>query len=271
MTVAVGAQIRPNHASWAAMRAAWAEADRLGADSLWTFDHFYPIDGDPDGSSFECWTTLAAMSQVTEQARIGTLVSCYGYRNPDLLADMARTVDHASGGRLVLGLGAGWLERDYLEYGYPMPSGPDRIGELEAAVVRLKRRLGRLDPPPAGPLPLMIGGLGERLTLAVCARHADMWNGWGSPAEIARLNSVLDSHCERAGRDPAEIERTVALFEPASPGVYDDYAAAGAGHLILVRNGPDHRIDELAGLIEWRDSRRSEAVGPATGQSGSGR
>ena len=201
------------------------------------------------------------MSQVTERARIGTLVSCYGYRNSDLLADMARTVDHASGGRLVLGLGAGWLERDYLEYGYPMPSGPTRIGELEEAIVRLKRRLELLNPPPVGRLPLMVGGLGEKLTLAVCARHADLWNGWGTPDEIARLNGVLDEHCERAGRDPAEIERTVALFEPVSPDTCDDYAAAGAGHFILVRNGPDYRIDELAGLIEWRDSRQAEANG----------
>ncbi len=253
--IAVGAQIRPNHSSWAAMRDAWAEADSLGADSLWVFDHFYPIDGDPDGSSFECWTTLAAMSQATVHSRIGTLVSCYGYRNPDLLADMARTVDHASAGRLILGLGAGWLERDYREYGYPMPSGPTRIRELEAAIVRLKQRLERLDPPPIGPLPLLIGGLGEKLTMAVCARHGDLWNGWGAPAEIARLNAVLDGHCERAGRSPAEIERTVALFEPASDGAYDDYADAGADHLILVRNGPEYRIDELAGLVEWRDAR----------------
>jgi len=259
--IQVGVQIRPNHAPWSVMRAAWQTAEEMGADSIWTFDHFFPIDGDPDGSSFECWTTLAAMAEVTTRATIGALVSCYGYRNADLLADMARTVDHASGGRLVLGLGSGWLDRDYLEYGYARPGDGDRIREMEAAIPRIRRRLRRLDPPPVGSLPLLIGGLGERLTLAVTARHADMWNGWGTPAEFGRLNQILDQHCVDAGRDPAEVTRTVALFDCASDDVYDDYVAAGAQHLILVRSGPDYQIGELAGLSNWRESRAVERAG----------
>jgi len=240
------------------MRAAWLEADDLGVDSIWTFDHFFPIDGDPDGSSFECWTTLGAMAEATARARIGALVSCYGYRNPDLLADMARTVDHASDGRLVLGLGSGWLERDYHEYGFGMAGDGDRIREMEASLYRIRRRLKRLDPPPVGALPVLIGGLGERLTLAVTARHADLWNGWGSPEEVRRLNGILDRHCADADRDPSQVGRTVALFDIAADDVYDEYVDAGAEELILVRSGPDYRIEEVQSLLEWRDSRQRE-------------
>ena len=255
MAPRVGVQIRPNHVSWDDMAAAWQYADEAGADSIWTFDHFFPIDGDPEGTAFECWTTLAAMASVTQRAQIGPLVTCTGFRNPDLLADMARTVDHASGGRVVLGLGSGWLERDYQAYGYPMPRDADRIREMEAAIHRIRHRLGQLRPGPAGHLPILVGGLGQRMTLDVCARLADAWNGWGAPDEVAHLNRVLDGWCERAERDPSEVERTVALFEIASDATYDDYAAAGAEHLILVRSGPDYRIDELESLLAWRDSR----------------
>ena len=170
------------------MAAAWRHADEAGADSIWTFDHFFPIDGDPEGTAFECWSTLAAMASVTKRAQIGPLVTCTGFRNPDLLADMARTVDHASGGRLVLGLGSGWLERDYQSYGYAMPRDADRIREMEGAIHRIRHRLGQLRPGPLGPLPILIGGLGPRMTLDVCARLADAWNGWGTPEEIAHLN-----------------------------------------------------------------------------------
>ena len=123
------------------------------------------------------------------------------------------------------------------------------------AIVRIRRRLAELRPGPAGRLPILVGGLGERMTMDVCARLADAWNGWGTPTEIARLNGVLDDHCHRAGRDPGEVERTVAVFEPASDATYDDLVAAGAEHLILVRSGRDYRIDELHMLLAWRDLR----------------
>ena len=254
----VGVQIRPNHATWGALREAWRSADQMGADSIWTFDHFFPIDGDLDGSSFECWTMLGAMAELTTRASIGALVTCYGYRNPDLLADMARTVDHAADGRLVLGLGSGWLARDYHDYGFAMPGDGDRIREMEAAIPRIRRRLGHLNPQPIGSVPLLIGGLGERLTLRVTARHADLWNGWGTPDEIRHLNKVIDNHCHDVGRDPGEVVRTVALFEPGADADYDEYVRAGAQHLILVASGPDHQIDHLQGLLRWRDERNTD-------------
>ncbi len=222
----------------------------MGADSIWVWDHFYPLYGDPDAAHFEAWTLLAAMAADTENARLGTLVTGNSYRNPELLADMARTADHVSGGRLYLGVGSGWFERDYEEYGYDFGTALGRLRQLESDLPRMRQRLSKLNPPPIGDLPLLVGGSGEKVTLRLVAEYADAWNTFGPPESFAAKNAVLDEWCARTGRDPAEIERTVAVN---SDDVNDvgRYVDSGADH-VIVMVGPSFDLDPLATLIEQR-------------------
>jgi len=228
----VGVQLWPEHTDMASLRDAWKRADDLGVDSIWVWDHFFPLNPPITGEHFEGWTTLSAMAADTSHAKLGTLVSCNSYRNPELLADMARTVDHVSRGRLYLGVGAGWFEPDYDAYGYDFGSGPSRLKALEASLPRIKARLEALNPAPLGPLPLLIGGSGEKVTLRLVAEYADAWNAFGPADAYARKNEILNSWCADLGRDPAEIERTIGLLSGAEVDDAEAYVAAGATHLI---------------------------------------
>jgi len=230
----VGAQFHPQHTTMDVLRAGWREADALGVDSIWTWDHFYPLYGEADGAHFEGWSMLAAMACDTERAEFGMLVTCNSYRNPELLADIARTIDHLSHGRLILGIGSGWFERDYDEYGYEFGTAIGRLQALEASLPRIEARLGKLDPPPVrSPMPLLIGGSGEKVTLRLVAEHASMWNSFGPPETYAKKNAILDEWCERIGRDPKEIERTVLIEGADDVKNADAYLEAGAQHLIV--------------------------------------
>ena len=233
----VGVQLHPQHCTIDELRAAWRAADAMGVDSIWTWDHFYPLYGAKDGPHFEGYSLLAAMACDTRSARFGMLVTCNSYRNPDLLADVARTVDHISGGRHILGIGAGWFERDYDEYGYTFGTARERLEALGAALPRIRRRLAELNPPPMGDLPILVGGGGEKVTLRLVAEHADMWNSFGPPRTFRHKNEVLDRWCAEVGRDPKAVERTVAI-EAKDVDRVDAFLEAGAEHLILMRGAP---------------------------------
>ena len=231
--IKVGVQIEPQHCTIDELRRAWCRAEALGVDSIWTWDHFFPLSGEADGRHFEGWSLMGAMACDTTRPFLGVLVTCNSYRSPDLVADMARTVDHISRGRVVLGYGAGWNERDHREYGFGFDTVQGRLAALEPGIIRLKARLARLNPPPAGRLPLLIGGEGEKVTLRIVAQHADIWNGFGPVENFARKNRVLNQWCEKVGRDPASIERSVLMNQPGDREHVGEFIRSGAQHFIV--------------------------------------
>lgn len=251
----VGVQLAPQHTSYASFAAAVRQIEALGVDSIWNWDHFYPLYGPADGQHFEGWTLLTAMATMTTRAEIGCLVACNSYRNPQLLADMARTIDHISGGRLILGIGAGWFKRDYDEYGYEFGDAPGRLRALRQALPAIKERLGKLNPAPIrDPLPILIGGGGEKITLKLTAQHAHLWNGFGPPATYRHKNQVLDTWCREVGRDPAAIERTASVGANDLDQL-DAFSEAGASHLILGISEP-WDFTAVERLVAWRENRR---------------
>jgi probable F420-dependent oxidoreductase len=253
--VRIAVDLEQQHADYNQIRAAAVRAEEMGVDIVFNWDHFFPLSGDPDGKHFESWTMLASFAEVTERVEIGALVSANSYRNPDLLADMARTVDHISGGRLILGIGAGWFERDYEEYGYEFGTAGTRLSALRDALPRIENRLANLNPPPIRDIPILIGGGGERRTLRYAARHADIWHGWGRPDTIRHKCEVLDNWCAREGRDPNEIERSCGA-NPTKPETGNSYVDAGATLLTFSFDGrDDYDLTPIEDWIAWRDQR----------------
>ena len=251
--VRIGIQLQPQHAEYAAIRSALTEAEDAGADVVTTWDHFYPLYGEPEGKHFEAWTTLGAWAEQTSRVEIGALVTCNSYRNPDLLADMARTVDHISGGRLILGIGSGWFEKDYQEYGYDFGTAGSRLADLAEAMPRITARLAKLNPAPTRDIPVMIGGGGEKKTLRIVAEHAQIWHSFSDADVLAHKLEVLRGHCADVGRDPAEIEVSVG----APRGNPDDVGAAlleaGATLFTVGVGGPTYDLATARRWIAWRD------------------
>jgi alkanesulfonate monooxygenase SsuD/methylene tetrahydromethanopterin reductase-like flavin-dependent oxidoreductase (luciferase family) len=264
---------------WAELRQMCELAERIGLDSIWVGDHLlYRGDGRPTRGPWEVWSTLAAAAAVTERVEIGPLVASTSFHNPAMLAKKAATIDEISGGRLVLGLGAGWNEVEYRAFGFPFDR---RVSRFEEAftIIRTLLATGRCDfhgtyydlddceliprgPRPEGP-PLLIGSNGERM-LSIALPHVAAWNSWfvsfGNSVEGYRpLRARIDAACRQVSRDPAEVERTIALFvtfddpagrelgarpPPEEPPIAGDpstlvpalraFAAEGVGHVQLV-------------------------------------
>jgi probable F420-dependent oxidoreductase len=255
MRVTIGLQVIPQHGDYEAMKRAWLEADSLGIDRIYNWDHFYPLAGDPWGKHFESLTIQAAMAALTENAEISSLVLCNSYRNPNLLADMARTIDHISGGRFILGIGSGWFAKDYAEYGYEFGTAGSRLRDLARDLPIIKARWEKLNPPPLRRIPILIGGGGEKVTLRIVAEHAQIWHSFGDPATMRHKAEVLDAWCAQVGRDPAEIQRSTTIArltgETRDP---DEYLEAGFTDFVVSAQGPDWDLTPLKRALAWRNS-----------------
>ena len=247
--------------------------DQLGFDSVWTWDHFVPLQGDTDGPIFEAWELLAAWGALTKRVHVGTLVTGATYRHPAVLANMVATLDHVTNGRAILGLGAAWHEAEHRMYGIPFLTTGGRLARLAESAEAMRLLLDQpfatfkgkyvkltnatCEPKPVQKrLPLLIGGGGERKTLRIVARFADYWHGHGAPSVIAHKLGVLRKHCAEVGRDPAEITPLTTVRPNV---VLRDSAAEVREHLREVANAakmrdlpeqnPIHTVDALTELL----------------------
>ncbi|MGD0595120.1 MAG: LLM class F420-dependent oxidoreductase [Acidimicrobiales bacterium] len=269
----------PQHTSWADMLAVWTAADDIEVfESGWTFDHFYPIFSDSTGDCLEGWTTLTALAQATNRLRLGTLVTGIHYRHPAVLANMAATLDIVSGGRLEIGIGAGWNEEESGAYGIPLGSPRERsdrfeeaceviIGLLSEDTTSFAGRYFQLTSARCNPKPVQrphppvcIGGSGEQRTLRTAARFAQHWNFVGGTVEeFAHKRDVLHEHCAAIGRNPSEILLSSHVRFEGDPAETAAAASAlgeeGVG-LAIVQLRPPHTPDVLeplaAALAELR-------------------
>ncbi|HEY4190476.1 MAG TPA: LLM class F420-dependent oxidoreductase [Candidatus Limnocylindrales bacterium] len=269
--IRIGIQLHPQQGAWKELRAAAVRSDELGFDVLYTWDHFFPLYGNRDGEHYECWTMLAAWAEATSRIELGPLVACIGYRNPNLLADIARTVDQVSGGRVILGLGAGWQRRDYDAYGYEFGTMGQRIASLGRAIPDIQQRLTELNPPPLRRMPILIAGTGERKTLRLVAQYADGWHAAfpERPEELVPAVEALKGWCAEIGRDPHDIEWGLGV-EPEDLDRFlredaERYVEMGFTQFTLGFNGPDWTVDRAADWIAWRDTRNLSRPGVAAG------
>jgi probable F420-dependent oxidoreductase len=263
----IGVQVAPQHATFQQSLDAVRRLEDMGVDAIFNWDHFFPLSGEPDGEHFECTTQLAAWAMATERVELGPLVFCNSYRNPELLADVSRTLDHVSNGRFVLGIGAGWFERDYDEYGYEFGTPGTRLRDLAESMPRIESRLAQLHPQPVRRIPVLIGGGGERKTLRIVAQHADIWHSFAAPDELQHKLDVLAQHGEDVGRDTSGI--VVSNGASVRQGIggldterLDALHALGTRLVTISISGDDEGVDgydveRVRPFLDWRDAKNA--------------
>lgn len=268
----IGIDVSQHQLEWAELRRRVVWADEAGFASAWVFDHFTALYGDPKGPCLEAWTLLAALAEATSNIRLGALVTGVTYRHPSVLAAEIVTVDHVSGGRLNVGLGAAWHEQEHRRLGIDFPSTGERIERLDETVQILKglltsddfdfdgrhHQLRRAFYRPRSvqqPWPeIWIGATGEKVMLPLAARHADVWHGFGSSSSLARMSAIVDRAAEAAGRDPSQIGRSTSLSisEPWDEVRREAEKLRDAGFTHLVASWPEAgqpRVEEFAETI----------------------
>ncbi|MGH7895913.1 MAG: TIGR03560 family F420-dependent LLM class oxidoreductase [Candidatus Binatia bacterium] len=261
-----GVHTHPQNTTYADVARAWEDADELGLDSAFVFDHFMPIRSDPNGPCLEGWTLLSALATRTKRVKVGVLVTGNTYRFPAVLAKMAATVDHLSNGRLILGMGAGWFELEHTAYGIPFYTAGERARRLVEAVEVVKRLMTQetttyagkyyqLKDAPFAPKtvqrphpPILIGGMGPKVIQPLAARHADIWHFFpgDDPDAVKRLCDAFDAICHKVGRDPAAVEKSISVRAEDVAGKpakevrerLGALAKAGVGYFILSLSPP---------------------------------
>lgn len=265
-----GVQTPPQHVTYHDLLPVWQEADELGFDTAFVFDHFIPIYSDPSGPCLEGWTLLSALAAQTKRLRVGVLVTGNTYRHPAVLAKMAATVDHVSHGRLILGMGAGWFELEHTAYGIPFSTVGGRARRLGEALEVIKLLFTEEKSTYTGKYyqlkdalfepktvqkphpPILIGGIGPKLIQPLIARHANIWHlrvGDSDPEETRQICSNFDEICRQVGRDPAEVEKAVSLRPAQLAGAAKEVrgqvqalADVGIRHFIISLYPTDRKI-----------------------------
>ncbi|WP_294179215.1 LLM class F420-dependent oxidoreductase [uncultured Schumannella sp.] len=256
--VRLGVQLAPQHTGYPHIRDTVRELEQLGVDVLFNWDHFFPLSGDREGLHFESWTELASWAELTSRVEFGALVNCNSYRNPDLQADMARTIDHISAhdggtGRFIFGTGSGWFERDYVEYGYEFGTAGSRLNDLAAALPRIEERWTKLNPAPTRKIPVLIGGGGEKKTLRIVAQHADIWHSFAAPADLERKLGILAEHGAAVGRDVSQIEISNELRNRDEHDA-DALRELGVSLFTIGLSGPEYDLATVRRWLAWRDA-----------------
>lgn len=259
--IRIGVQMAPQHAGYETIRDAATQLEELGVDVIFNWDHFYPLSGEPDGLHFESWTMLAALAEQTRTVEIGALVNCNSYRNPNLQADMARTIDHISArpggtGRFIFGTGAGWFQRDYAEYGYEFGTAGTRLAALARDLPIIRDRWTKLNPPPTRDIPILIGGGGEKKTLRIVAEHADIWHSFSDASTLERKLGILARHGADVGRDTGEIEISTEI-RSSSVDEVDEMVGLGASLFTIGLSGPRYKLEMVTDWLAWRDERNA--------------
>lgn len=264
MKVKIGLQLVIQHGDMQRIRATWEEAEALGVDQIFVPDHFHAQIVDAEGMSeghgrigvgknFESTTIQAAMAATTTRVELGCTVHAVGFRNPNLMADIARTIDHISGGRYILGMGSGYMQGEYDDYGYEFGTAQSRTQDLINAIPVIKARFKKLNPKPLRKIPIMIGSLGPK-GMRLAAEHADLWHVLGPPEKLRPKLEKFKSICAEVGRDAAEVEISATCDTRIIPdGSYDIFHRdLGINSLQVCAFGPDFDLGMLREILQWR-------------------
>lgn len=265
-----GLDVAQHQLSWDELAERVSLAEEAGFDGAWVFDHFKALYGDPSGPCLEAWTLLAALAARTTRIRLGTLVTGMTHRHPSLLAAEAVTLDHVSGGRLEIGVGAAWNEHEHGQLGMGFPAAGERMDRLEEGIrvlkllmtqdkasfegehYRLENATYRPRPVQRPHPPLWIGGRGRKRLLPIAGRHADVWHSWSTPEALGEMSAIVDRAAEEAGRDPASVARaaSLSLSQPMDAIRRDLDGFAGAGVSYVVVGWPSEGRGRLEEFIE---------------------